>query len=52
MSDLLQFVAECWLPLLLAAAFGLALYALGAAAERRRQRALRDAWLHQRIIRL
>ncbi len=38
MNDLLQFLADCWLPLLLAAAAGLALYHLGRAEERRRAR--------------
>jgi hypothetical protein len=42
MSDILAFITECWLPLALAAAFGLALYHLGRASGRRSRPSLAE----------
>lgn len=56
MNDLLQFIADCWLPLLLAGAAGLALYHLGRSAGRREardlQRARREARIQSMFLRI
>ncbi len=56
MSDLLQFIADCWLPLLLAGAACLALYHIGLTQGRREardlQRARREARIQSMLLRL
>ena len=42
MSDILQFVAECWLPMSIAAAGGIGLYYLGRAEGRRSRPSLAE----------
>lgn len=49
MSDLLAFVADCWLPLVITLAAGLTLYRLGRAEGRYLERR-RRGWRHQRLL--
>lgn len=47
LHELLQFLADCWLPMLTALALGILLYHLGRLNERRRQRRIWAARLRQ-----